>query len=235
LLLAGLVAGALLAAAPARADLPPPDGVKFVGFSFTVADVAKHADWVLVAYPWSGSGGAPTLEHWKIAEGQKVPVGRRSGIVKLWQVGRADYEAFAATYEPTRSWEDEPLKAFFETSGKAKLCDGAPDVTTQLPKDDPRSEVVQAMRVTQMGDTGCKVIRIEGASPESGDDASSPSSPASPSPTPASPKSSGCGGCATAPTPDGASAGLGAAAALALGIARVSGRWRARRSPAPAR
>ena len=52
--LAGIALAVALvgSASTARADLPPPDGQRFVDYEFSVAGLAAHPDWVLLAFPW---------------------------------------------------------------------------------------------------------------------------------------------------------------------------------------
>jgi hypothetical protein len=71
------VAG-LFVTASALADLPPPDGTKFVGFSFTIKGVDANKNMLLLAYPCGPSDGAPDNEI-AIEEGKSVDVGSHLG------------------------------------------------------------------------------------------------------------------------------------------------------------
>lgn len=148
---------ASLHATPASADLPPPDGVKFVDFAIAVENLAAFPDVVVVAYPWSLSNGAPTTEHAVLKDGQPLEIGRRSPTPKLWAVKKADYEAFAASHKPTHEYQDGPLEAFFK-SGKAIACDASVEPDHQLPESDARDRIVQAFRADAIDATRCQLV-----------------------------------------------------------------------------
>src|SRR5262245_26939659 len=73
-------------AVPASADLPPPDGKKFVGFAFRVENMKAFPEYVLVAYPCSDSNGAPMMEAKIVSDGASVSVGRRGGQPELYRM-----------------------------------------------------------------------------------------------------------------------------------------------------
>ncbi len=218
----------------ARADLPPPDGEKFVGFAFTVQNVKAFPDAVLLAYPYSTSNGAPTLEHAVVQDGQPLDVGRRSGSVQLYTMKRADYETWKQTYKPgTDRFDDPELKKLFE-SDRVSKCDTAPSPEFVLPKSDPRDTVTQTLRLESA--KPCHIVAANAAAkttpPEPKTTAAKdplpfadpPPADSPPNPTPAAPPKSGCGGCAMGGTPSP----LGAASFAALAAAALLRRRRAR-------
>jgi MYXO-CTERM domain-containing protein len=209
----------------AQADLPPPDGEKFVDYAFSVRGLSASSDRVLLAFPCSGSNGAPSLGHQKLEEGKSVRVGRRGGTCALRHAAKADYEAFASKYKPTGSFQDPPLEEFMKA---ALPCEGGPSIRTQIPKTDPRSVVEEKLVVRALSATVCKVAVDTGAP-----DAKKPSepgpAPATPTPPPA-PESPPAPppvkrGCSTSPSssPSGALFGV---AVVALGLAARSRRRR---------
>jgi len=156
LVAATILAATGIAASPAAADLPPPPGVRRVPFQIRVEGLAAFPDMVIVAYPYSLSNGAPTTEHALLKDGEPTGLGRRSPTPKLWAVKKSDYEAFAATYKPTRSFEDAPLDAFFK-SGKALDCGVTISPVHQLPIADPRAEATQSFHADAVSATQCKL------------------------------------------------------------------------------
>lgn len=222
LLGACLVVAAVTVPGAAAADIPPPEGIKRVPYGFTVTNLAAFPGHVLVVYPWSTSNGAPTTEATLVKDGEVVPVGTRSAPPKLWAVKKADWEAFAATHRPSGQYQDAPLTAFFETSGKAVACDAAPQVRSEIPEADPRDRVVDAFRAEAIADGRCHLVAAAApasgpsTSPATGDAAASGSpAPAASSPPPSS---AGCAGCTVGTTSRGAGALTFLAAVIAVAI-----------------
>lgn len=214
---AALVLAAVTAAGVASADVPPPDGIKRVGYGFTVSNLAAFPGHVVVAYPWSTSNGAPTTEHAVVSDGVMVPVGARSAPPRLWVVKKADWEAFAATHRPSGSYEDAPLTAFFETSGKATACDLAPQVRTEIPEEDPRDRVVDAFRAEAIADGRCHLVAAAAPATTGGGPTGDAPAPAPAASSPA-PSTGGCAGCHVGTTSHGAGALAFLAAAIAVAI-----------------
>jgi hypothetical protein len=211
LVVATVLGLALSGASVASADLPPPDGQKFVNYAFKVEGLGKYADYVLLAYPYSLSNGAPTTEHAKLEDGKETGLGRRSAQPKLYAMNKRAYEEWLESYEPTHSMDDPALTALF-TSDKVIPCDAKLTPSYQLATTDPRSAIVEAFRIEALGEKSCKLALV-GAPPTrvaSGE-----------SPTQQPPKKAGCAGCAT-PSNEGSGAG---ALALLLALA-LSGTWR---------
>ncbi|MCA9591815.1 MAG: MYXO-CTERM sorting domain-containing protein [Myxococcales bacterium] len=220
-----LVATAALSTA-AHADLPPPDGEKFVSFSFQVQNVEAFPDTVLLAYPYSASNGAPTVEVAEVKANAPLTIGRRSANTELYTMKRTDYDAWKKSYKPGKDeFNDPELKKLFE-SDKVVKCDTAPTRVFQLPKDDPRDAVLQTLKLESA--KPCHVTEASAqakAAPDSdpkptpaADPKPTPASEPPPNPTPSSPPKSGCGGCATggAPSPGGALSLLALGAAVLL-------------------
>lgn len=186
----------------ARADLPPPDGTKFVGYGFKITGLAVAPDRVLFAQPCSGSDGAPTADAVKIDDGRIVSVGRRGGTCAVYNIAKTRWEEFAKDYKPTMSSDDPAARAI---AAEAKKCEGGPTPMHQTSKDDARTGLTEALRVVKLDGATCvlKSDGIEGGPPGGGGGGSGTSS---------NPKKSGC--AAAAGAIDGASSW---AALVALG------------------
>jgi MYXO-CTERM domain-containing protein len=216
-----------LAAAGAHADLPPPDGQKFVGYAFQVQGLSPQKDWVLLAFPYSASNGRPTEEYAELADGKPVSVGRRGGSPKLYAMKRADYETFKKGYKaPQDDYEDPALRALF-ASDKVVRCDAAPSPVHQLPKSDAREDVVETLTLVSIDAKACHVVAGAAAAPVTtanptatpvpdGSAAPIASGAVAPAPTASSdptPKGGGCAGCSM----DGVDR-KGGALAVGLGV-----------------
>ena len=227
--LGSLVSVSILASA-ASADLPPPDGRKFVGYAFRVEGAAADGDWVLLAYPASDSNGRPQDGYKVVQDGMDVSVGRRSGAPQLYAMKRTDYDAFAKTYKPGNEMEDPVLRDVFK-SDKVVACDLSPTPVHEVDSKDARSTVVESMKLVSVDAKKCHVVAASDTSapspssvPSSTPDASPEASaaPIASSATPESsaapdaPKSGGCAGCSF----DGEEAGGSTIAAL-LGAAAL--------------
>jgi hypothetical protein len=194
---------AALASTPARADLPPPDGQKFVSYAFRVEGLAAFPEHVLLAFPWSLSSGRPTEEHAVVEDKKPLSVGRRSGAPKLYSMKRSDYDAWKVSYKPpSDNYEDPELKALF-VSHKVRVCDAAPSVRHVLSTDDSRSEVVEVIRAVAIDDARC--------------DLDAPAAAAEPA---TSPKAGGCAGCGAAGRGGYTPGAVAAALALLFGLRR---------------
>jgi MYXO-CTERM domain-containing protein len=201
--LAAALVVATLGASDARADLPPPEGTKFVGFSFKVENLAQAKDFVLLAYPCSQSSGVPVRKMAVIQDGAVVDVGRRGGDCKLYAMARADFDAWR---KGTPGDEGDAVDALF-TGGAVRACTGGPEVKATLPTSDSRDRILQGLRVAKLDATGCSITG-----------ASAPATPASATPpTETPPGKSGCAGCSVdgSPLGPGSMAGLLAMVALA--------------------
>lgn len=216
----------------ALADVAPPDGIKRVGFSFTVAGVSAAKDHALVAFPCGTSNGAPQDEMAVISEGASVPVGRRGGECALYAIKKADLEAFTKA-DPMVVHDEAKLGELFK-SNKVVACTGSkvtPD--HELPDSDPRSEISQTLKVSKLDDTGC-IIAAADVTPTA-----SPTSTATPEatssttngPPPVSP--GGCGSCSTTTAPFGA-AGVASISLLGMLVVRSTARRSKRRRAASA-
>ncbi len=217
------VVSTLAVVSSAQADLPPPDGEKFVDYAFSVRGLSTSPDRVLLAFPCSGSNGAPSLGHQRLEEGKSVRVGRRGGTCALRHAAKADYEAFASKYKPTGSFQDPPLEEFM----KATLpCEGGPSIRTQIPKTDPRSVVEEKLVVRALSATVCKV-NVDTGAPDvikkPSETGPAPTSTPAPESPPAPPPVKR--GCSTSPSssPSGALFGV---SVVALALASRSRRRR---------
>jgi MYXO-CTERM domain-containing protein len=215
--------GVVAAASSANADLPPPDGQKFVDYAFKVDGLASFGGYVLLAYPYSLSNGRPTTEHAKLEDGKPTSLGRRSPQPKLYAMKKQAYEQWLQSYKPAEGeMEDPALDALFK-SDKVVACDAKLSPSFQLAKEDPRSVVVEAFRAKSIDDKTCQ-LELAGAPPSSDTPTSSPptklSNTETPSTTPAPATKGGCAGCATVPADDDPSA-LALLALLAIGATRL--------------
>lgn len=214
----------LVAPSLARADLPPPTGTRFVDYSFTVEGVAKQGDYVVFAYPTSMSNGRPTAELSVVTEGMPIPLGRRSGVPKLYSIKRGDFDAWKASYKPSLEdpFKDPAVEALI-SSGKVVACDAGPSPDFTLPDSDPRSEIREALVAQKIDDKTCDLeVKKAGATPASAGsaspDGSAPPAPSAGDPPASSPK----GGCASCSIGGDGSAWIGLAGigVAALAIAR---------------
>ncbi|MFO0747977.1 MAG: hypothetical protein U1F43_20300 [Myxococcota bacterium] len=206
--LAALALGAL-ATRPASADEGPDDGQKYVSYSFRVDGLDRFPDFVVVAYPWSTSNGAPTREHAVLKSGTSLPVGRRSPSVALYAVRRSAWEAFEKTLPSDEDARSTALTDFV-AGPDALRCNAAPTRVTTLPSSDPRDRVEEVFSATSIDAKGCV---LGGASAPPAPTASTTASTTAPAVTPTGAPASKPSGCA------GGDAALPAAwlvAALAL-------------------
>lgn len=221
-----IVAGSLVFFASigaARADLPPPDGSKFVDFEFAVDGLGAYPDHVLIAYPYSTSNGAPTVEHAVVAEGKALSVGRRSPPVKLYAIKRSDYDEWKKGYRPPQERSEDPELEKLFTSAKVSQCNLAPQPNFVLPTSDARSTIRETLKLTSASPCTLVAAAASGATVPAADVAPAPSSPSSPPSE--TPKRAGCGSCVVgAPSSAPWAAGAWLAALLALVSLRRRGR-----------
>lgn len=234
----GLLGLALLTlTGAAAADLPPPDGTKFVSFEFRVENLTAFTEHVLLAYPCSSSSGMPVAAHVRLEEGKVVRVGRRGGDCKLYSMKKSAYEQWAKSYTASGQSQDPALEALFK-SAQVVECAGSPTLTSSLPSTDPRDVVSESLRAERIDDRVCRVTTVPAKDgpplappPTTATAAATAAATATPAPAepprapsdaPAQPeaKSGGCAGCslpARAPAPSGWLAAL----VLAIGLRRI--------------
>lgn len=196
-----LIFVAVVALAPhGRGDLPPPNDKKFVDYAFRVDNAKAFPDYVVLAFPWSLSNGAPTKEHALVEDGKPVSVGRRSSAPELYAMKRSEYESWKAEYKPTMEYQDPALDALF-ASQKVVRCTAKLSPEFLLAKDDPRNQVLEAFRVEAIDATSCRIAKVGAAENPKTNTPVGTSTPdptrTENAPTPASPRARGCGGCAT--------------------------------------
>lgn len=202
------------------ADLPPPDGQKFVDYAFSVEGLAKFGDFVLLAYPYSLSNGRPTTEHLQLEEGKQASLGRRSGTPKLYAMKKAAYEEWLKGYKPDREAMDDPALAALFGGNQVIACNVKLSPSFQLPTSDPRSTVVEAFRVAKIDDKTCRIEPASGATKTTSGEKPPTRVASSDSPTqPPPPKKAGCAGCAM-PAKDESPGALALLLALALATSR---------------
>lgn len=187
---------------PAAADLPPPEGTKFVDYQFKLEGADAQKDWVVFAYPYSTSNGAPTREYTVVSDGKPVTVGRRSPSPKLYAMPRSAHETWAKGYDEEKDDNSAVLDALVKRPDVLE-CRGAPSPRYQLPKEDKRDSIVETLKVVKLGKDGCEVT-THLAAPDpapSPAPAPAPTPTADPTPSPSdnptspTPKSGGCGSC----------------------------------------
>ena len=190
----------------AKGDVPPDDGQKYVSYAFRVEKLASFPDYVMLAYPWSLSNGAPTREHTRVEAGKNVYVGRRSDDPRLYAMKRADYAKWLEGYTATGEYGNDPaLEALF-AGPKVVRCQGAkPSPRFEVSDSYPREEVLDVLKVVQMDASGCRVEASAAASSEAAaNQAKSPNT-----------SKGGCAGCSV---PDSTRPSGPAWASVALGL-----------------
>lgn len=142
----GLLAklGIALVASSARADVPPPPGIKFVPFELTVDGLRAAPDRIMFAYPISASDGAPTFELWVVEDGEPLRMGRRSPTPRLYMMEKSAFTAWRAAHPPVRYERRDEAAASLVESGAAVACDAVIANVHQLPS--RRKEEVFAQR-----------------------------------------------------------------------------------------
>ncbi|MCC6620217.1 MAG: hypothetical protein IT385_03125 [Deltaproteobacteria bacterium] len=140
----------------ARADVPPEDGLKYVGNTFRVTGLAAFPDHVVVAYPWSASNGAPTHEHVVMRDGDPVSIGRRSPNIVLWAVRHDAWEAFAKTLVKDEDRDAAALEAFLRAPNAVR-CDARPVPIGTIDEDDPRDVIDHPLIVRSITDAACSL------------------------------------------------------------------------------
>lgn len=196
-----VIAAATWVTLPAFADLPPPEGKKFVNNAFSVANLSAFPEYTLIAFPWSLSNGRPTEEMTELADGKEVGLGRRSAVPKIYAIARADYQSWRANYKaPEDNFEDKAARELV-ASDKVTLCDVTLAPTYSLDRSDPRETVVEAFTAVKIAPGVCDLEKANATkSPVS------PSTPVGevtsggPSEPSTAPREGGCAGCSVGGT-----------------------------------
>lgn len=185
--LAAALVAVLASVAPAAADLPPPDGEKFVGFRFQVTGIPAGSGRVLIAYPCGTSNGAPIAEYRRLEEGQVVEVGRRGGECAIYSIAQEAFDAFIASEQPgqERGFQDPALDAL---TAAGVACSGGPQPRFVLPTSDRRDAIEQTLVVSTLDATSCALTEA----------AATGATGAAPAPP-----QTGCRGCAAPGDPTG--------------------------------
>jgi hypothetical protein len=205
-----------LAPGAAAADVaPPPEWGKEVSYAFTVVDVSKFADFVVLAYPTSQSNDAPTAELALVNEGAPVTLGQASPVPKLYAMKRADFEAWKAGYTPTQAFDDPVVQALL---AKATLCDVRPSPSFTASKLFLGDTIVEEILAKKIDATTCD---LEGPPslrrrhpPAPPDATSTPDTPSAAAPQ---------GGCASCTIEEGGAAWAGLASLGAALLVLVRG------------
>lgn len=147
-----------LAATPARADIAPDDGTRFAEYGFRVDNLEAFPEYVVLAYPWSMSNGAPTYEHTEVEPGEVVSVGRRSDDPKLHAMRRADYAAWTASHPADADDYAPQRQALFE-SGKLMNC-GVTVAPLHYVPSDYQGGVLDVFAALSIDAGGCKIVAV---------------------------------------------------------------------------
>lgn len=153
----------------ARADAPPPDGQKYVGYQFKVQGLT--ADQLLVAYPWSLSGGAPTREHTVVRGDKPVSVGRRSPTIQLYAVDKAAWERFEAEALNKAEYQSPEYHAAldgFLKAPNAAPCNVGPNDQHMLPTSDPRDTIEEVLVAKTVSPSSCVLEAMPLPKPKTG-------------------------------------------------------------------
>lgn len=153
----------------AHADAPPPDGQKYVGFQFKVQGLT--ADHLLVAYPWSLSGGAPTREHTVVRGDKPVSIGRRSPTVQLYAVDKAAWERFETESLNRVEYQSPEYHAALEgflKAPNAAPCNVQPNDQHMLPTSDPRDTIEEVLVAKTISSTSCVLEALPLPKPKTG-------------------------------------------------------------------
>lgn len=193
--------GSLLIPSVASADVPPPAGMRRVGFEFTVEGLEAFPERAVFAYPCGGSHGAPMRELAVLSPGRRVSVGTRGGDCPLYSTSKAALDAWLASYAPTGTTHDPAADAFVAGAGIVR-CQGGPTVRHERAASDGPAPLREVLRASRVDAGGCVVTSASGP----------------PAPPPAK---GGCAGCAVTPAgAEAVGAALAAGAALGLGLRR---------------
>jgi len=152
------VVSALVVATSARADMMPEDGTRSTDYGFRVDDISAFPDYVVLAYPWSLSNGAPTYEHTVVKPGEVVRVGRRSDDPGLYAMRRAEFEAWTASHAPDAE-DYEPQRQALFASGKVMRCGATVSPTHDVPAD-YQGEVLDVFRAESIDARSCKIVAV---------------------------------------------------------------------------
>ncbi len=199
-----------LAATSARADIAPDDGTRFAEYGFRVDNLEAFPEFVVLAYPWSLSNGAPTYEHTEVKPGEVVSVGRRSDDPELLAMRRADYEAWTASH-PADGGEYALHREALFASDKLMKC-GAKVSPLHYVPGDYQGDVLDVFRAESIDAGGCKIVAVPAKSLR-------PSATQSPVTPPPQPPAQGCR------IAEGVS-GLAMLSLGLLGLRRRRARWR---------
>ena len=187
-----LFAALVLVVSSASADVPPPDGLKYVSYAFKLDATSKKAGTVFVAYPYSTSDGAPTVELAELEPGKLVYLGRRSPQPTIYAVPADVYATWKKENPPKDTMNVQEELKVLQATGKLVPCDLRPQRRSTLDSSDPRETIVDTYSVSSVSDSACKLALAK------------PAADAAPTKTP---KSGGCAGCTLGPVKNAPSRG----------------------------
>ena len=153
-----LALAAFLLPAAASADLPPPDGTKFVDFQIEISGLAAHADHVLYVYPWSLSDGAPGSEVGQVEDGRALSFGRRiAGTPKVYAAKKDGFDPAAEGFDP-----EQGIDCGLAISPRFTVDEDGPD------------KIVERYQVAELSDTACRLQAATADPPAPKPDAPAP-------------------------------------------------------------
>lgn len=143
----------------ARADLPPPEGMKFVSYEVRVEGLEAHPDHVLLVYPWSLSNGAPTREVGVLTAGQPLPFGRRfGGRPRVYAMRKDAWESVRAEIE---SRDPEGMSGNEEGFPAEGAVDCGTEISPRHQVDEGGPEVAtDTYQVTTLSDEACQLKKL---------------------------------------------------------------------------
>jgi hypothetical protein len=146
---------------PSRADEAPPSGERNVSYGFVVDGLAEFPEFVVIAYPWSLSNGAPTRELTEVKDGTRVRVGRRSGQPVLYALRRASFERWTATRTPASEDHEDPAADALVAGPGVVRCDVSLNVRHRVSARSSASSIEDRYRASAIDDATCTIELVK--------------------------------------------------------------------------
>lgn len=174
------VISALVAASPARADLPPPDGMRVTGYGLRVDNLEAFPGFVVLAYPASPTDRRSS-EFVEVKPGVVASPGRRMKP-DLYAVRRADYAAWTAAHPDVKP-DDPAIEALFADTSRVKKCDADVVPRSTIATDNP-GDNLDIFKAEAIDENRCDIVlvaampSVQSPSPASTAPTSAPAEPA---------------------------------------------------------